>query len=367
MMLTESAILKVYRHIDVIIVTSLCLVLYINLPDFLFEVCRVPYDFAILITVITILIPIVIIWLLLMIYTTKNIFYKNIEETIKRLQRISVSFKEIRKLDNFHLRAHLIPFAAIQTLFAALLFMSNYSEPLMKNIVILVGIIVLPLLVPLMSRVFSKAKEERALKDSLCTKFNIKVNFVGIIECSIINAYAVSVPIYKIVYFTAEALKLNQEELDCLLAHEVYHLIHNNTYLSSITSLVVLSLTYTAVSELLRLNVINPREGFSLALLAFYSSVKLLSRFLTREFEKRADLFAARLVGHARYIEFLSKLLSEDRVITLFVDPYLSIKERIKAIRNDAERVKHYQPLRSNASSRGGDLNPGKVGLQPTP
>jgi len=329
----EHVLLKLYKYIDVIIVTSTCLITFINLPSLLIELYKLSFGFAMLITFTIITLPITIMWLLLLACAARGEFHGNARATLRALE--GLMNEEIRKLDSFYFRAHTIPHILIQLLFIAFLLLHGSPKHLEECITLLSGVFVFPLVIPLLSRILSKTRRNNVLESEFKRIFKIRVDFVGIIDSSSVNGYAVSSPLHKVIYLTIAALKLSQSELECLLAHEAYHIRYNNTYLSSAILLTVITLIYTVISEVLRVGVLNLREGTSLAILALYLSARLLLKLIMREFEKRADLFAARLVGHDKYLEFLHSLKTEGDSLVLFSDIHPNIEERIRVVEED--------------------------------
>ena len=330
----ESIALWGYKHVDIMIMTLVCLLIYVNLPDLLVELCRVPYGFALLISFVVIIVPPLVVWSLLVVCAAKSEVSENFKTIIKAMER-GVRVEEFKKLDSFYVKAHIVPHTLIQLSLIMLLLLLSYTEWLVRAVAVTLGVVILPLFIPLISRSLSEVNEDSSLGSKVMDTFNIKVNFVGTVESPVVNAYVVSSPLYKVIYFTTEALKLKRDELCCLLAHELYHLKYNNTYLSSVILLAIVSLTYAIVLRALEIRALSFREGLSLATLVLYLLIRLLPRFVMREFEIRADIFAARVVGHVNYLKFLAKLKMTGFVSAFFSDAHPDVEKRIKIVKED--------------------------------
>ena len=101
MMRLESIALWSYKHVDVMIMTLVCLLIHVNLPDLLVELYRIPYGFALLISFVTIIVPPLVVWSLLVVCATKSEVSENFKTIIKAMER-GVRVEEFKKLDSFY-------------------------------------------------------------------------------------------------------------------------------------------------------------------------------------------------------------------------------------------------------------------------
>lgn len=321
----ERVAVEAFRHLDALAVLLLGSSLALGLPGALRE-AGVPGELALAACVGLALAPAALVWAALLALAAKR---SDVRAAAVPLSASDVG-ADVSALDAFCARAELLPQLLLEV--AVLALVAAAQGALAKVCVAVAASALAPLLLPPISVALSRAEREPRLEELMERSFGFKVSFAGSIRTRAVNAYAVSSPLFKALYVTRGALELNEDTLLCLLAHELYHLKRCNSYVSSAIGLAAASLAFAGVSELLALGALEPERCLGLALLALYLPARLASPLALRALERRADIFAARLVGHEAYARFLSKLGREE----LALGPHPRLKDRVRAVRRDA-------------------------------
>ncbi len=329
----EDIAISLYKFLDLIIVTLVGLMIFFNIPSYLIEL---PYHISLFLLLGILILPIALVWLLLVIAASRYKIVKPSSETIRKTLKLGT---EIGELDIFYLKAYMIPSSVVQLPLILLIFIVKMPSTIAKIALIFTCVLLLPLLTPLLSKVLVNPTRSLLLERIFREEFKYKVNFVGLINSNIINAHVIESPIYKGVYVTKASLDLDKNNILCLLAHELYHLKKHNTYLLTTTTLLLISLIYVILSYSLSMQLLTKRQVVGLIIPIFYFSIKFFPLMLMRIFEQKADIFAARIVGHDRYINFLKLLKRYSVSLPITINTHPPIEKRIKRVIMDKRQM----------------------------
>lgn len=316
--------LRIYKYMDVILMLYACSLLIINLPGLLNKYLDLPYSLSILLLFLLLPIPIFILWFSLF------LSIKNTSSTIK------TRIKEIHKLEKqYHITSQTIHYLSllipqlIITIPPLSLLLILFKNHLLRFIIPLVASLISPLFIPILIKIFIKSECDNEIKNLVKKLFSININYVGLINDLSLNAYAVSTPIYKVLFISKSVKQLPNSHLKCLLAHEAFHLKYFNTYFLFATVLCLLVSEYNLIPVITYKLQLSSCQVVGLIALLTYLVIRVLPILIIRFFERRADAFALNVVGKEQYVNFLNSLKKEV-VFDMFDVYHSSLEDRIK-------------------------------------